>query len=320
MMETEVVGSNAFWSGLDVDQIFRKPSNDALVKWFFNRQWYRLHVLHMSFLGVWFGRHRVGKSLAAVSFSNIIDETFERDLEKRIVYMPDEFSAALNDIRKKKIIGASIVWDEAGVGYSNLRWYEEIAKQVGAQLQSCGYLSPMVHFISQDFSFINSTARKIANCVFQVERTTNQYSTIKPLYLSNTPFSSRMFRHYPLLCCDRDGAPSNIMKISSIRLTLPPESIRQRYEHVAQIFKDKLLEKSQFDIESLVQGSIGKEHRLSIDDMVDIIVKNPEGYLRRRSQPGNQIIHVQCVRNEFKTTGAIAEVVKKKAEVRLNKK
>jgi len=237
---------------VDFKSIYPDPTPERLAQAFFNRIWRKLHVENFSFLIVFYGRHRTGKSLGAVSFCHILDETFEKNLETRVVYSSRALINAFKDIRQKKIKGAGIVVDEAGTGdLSSQRWYEDMAKLVSANLQAVGYLNPIVCFVTPNFSFINNVARKLSQGVFEVTRSHTRYASIKPFWIENSPWQTGVYRKYPIFCENRKGIASSIYKVNSIRIGLPAEPIMARYIAHSQAYKDNFLDESEKEVEAV---------------------------------------------------------------------
>jgi hypothetical protein len=265
---------------VDLEKVYSQPTPDRLAKAYFNRLWRKLHIENFSLLIVFYGKHRVGKSLSAVDFCYILDETFEANMESRIVYTSRGLIQAFKDIKTLGIKGGGIVVDEAGSGdLSNMRWYEELAKVVSAELQAVGYLNPLICFVTQNFSFINTTARKLSQGVFEVNRTNNLYSTIKPFWIENNPWITGFYRKYPIFCESRGNVASNVYKINKIKIGLPPKEILERYKNHSQAFKDQLLISSE---ESVNMAEFSKTRKRTlvagIEEIVKEVVSNADEY------------------------------------------
>lgn len=276
---------------MDFNKIYPTPTPERLAEAYFNRLWRKLHVENFSLLIIFYGRHRVGKSLSAVDFCYILDETFEENMEKRIVYTSKDLIMAFKDLKENGIKGGGIVIDEAGSGdLSNMRWYEELAKVVSAELQAVGYLNPIICFVTQNFSFINTTARKLSQGVFEVDRTNNLYSKIKPFWIENNPWITGFYRKYPIFCETRGNTVSNIYKINRIKIGLPPEHIKKRYDKHSQEFKDKLLESSEHEVDKAdMEKTRDKAFVTGIDAIVKEVVSNRDDYLTRSRKTGTPI-------------------------------
>jgi len=298
---------------LDVDHIYPEPTNEQFILSFFNRLYMNLHVFNFSLFIVWFGKHRVGKSISSVIFSIILDPTFLDNMEQRIVYSVDDLKREARIIRDKKIKGASIIYDEAGSGeLSNQRWYEQKAKRINAILQSIGFLNPFLNLVTQDFMFINSQARKLSHGVFECRRTNNKYTVIKPLWISNDPWSSKPYRNYPLFCESiNDDVVSNIYKIGKIRLgRLLDEKTEQKYEEISKAYKNKLLDEEddegneEDDSESMID---------KVEDAVNDILSNPDPVLSRMKN-NYPVLNAQLIAFQYKLPIRVAQAVKIKAE------
>lgn len=273
---------------IDFEDIYPRPTPERMAKAYFNRLWRKLHIENFSLLIIFYGKHRVGKSLSAVDFCYILDETFEANMETRIVYTSRGLIQAFKDIKEQGIKGGGIVVDEAGSGdLSNMRWYEELAKVVSSELQAVGYLNPIICFVTQNFSFINTTARKLSQGVFEVNRTNNLYSTIKPFWIENNPWITGFYRRYPIFCESHGGVASNVYKINKIKIGLPPKEIKDRYIAHSQEFKDQLLISSE---ESIRVDEFDKNKKRALVSGIEAIVTevatNSDDYMSYSKKKG----------------------------------
>ena len=313
------MNNNCFFN-FDFKQAYPDPTPDRIAKAYFNRIWRKLHVENFSFLIVFYGLHRVGKSLSAVDFAYILDPTFEENMEERVVYSSKELIKAFRVIREKKIKGAGIVVDEAGTGdLGSQRWYETMAKIVSANLQAVGYLNPLICFVTQNFSFINTTARKLSNGVFEVSRHNNRYSEIKPFWIQNNPWASGYYRKYPIFCEKRNGIASNVYKINRIRISLPPTYIKKRYEKHAQAYKDKFLQDSETEIDVINMSKTQRNVLISnIDDIAKKVYGEIDDYRSiRKGKPG--IVSEDMIRHRHKLSQRDAKLVRMLVERKMSK-
>jgi hypothetical protein len=285
---------------IDFDRSYPTPSPELLSWAYYNRLYRKLHVENFSLLITFYGRHRVGKSLSAVDFGYILDPTFLPNLENRVVYSSKALMQAFKEIRTKHIKGGAVIIDEAGTGdLSNQRWYEEVAKIVSAELQAVGYLNPFIGFVTQSFSFINTTARKLSQGVFEVNRTCNEYNTVKPFWIENNPWISGFYRKYPIFCENHHGVASNIFKINSIKMGIAPKELLDRYIAHSQAYKDKLLTDSEEEI-SLVEfdKNSKKVYVSGIDAIVEEVVHNYSNYTSVSNKKGvNKFFNVDLIRH-----------------------
>ena len=303
---------------VDFDKIYPKPSESQFALVFFNDLWLQLHAYNFSLLLTFYGKHRVGKSLAAVLFAYILDPTFEKNLEKRIVYTSQDFLKATNELREKKIKGGAIIKDEAGTSdLSSQRWYEEPAKIINAQLQAIGYLNPFIGFVTQNFSFINTHARKLSQGVFEVTRKSNRYSNVKPFWIESSPWSPGFIHKYPVYYERYNDIVSSRYKINNIKINLPPKDIVDRYEAHSQEYKDNLSVDAALDIDSIVSKQKSEQRKpfKALASMAESIVDKPDDYVVRRKSDKTikkfdeyLIMHqLEVSLNEAKTIKALAE-------------
>jgi len=305
----------------DFDSIYPAPTPERIAKAYFNRIWRKLHIENFSFLITFYGLHRVGKSLGAVSFAYIIDPTFEENMELRVVYDSKSLIKAFKAIRESKIKGGAVIVDEAGSGdLSAQRWYEEMAKIVSANLQSIGYLNPFIGFVTQNFSFINATARRLSNGVFEVYRPSNRYSVIKPFWIENNPWMTGFYRKYPIFCENRNNIASNVYKVNRIKIGLPPKDIQERYEQHSQDHKDKFLEDSEQELE-LVEASKTQRNLIveNIEAIAEVVYSNQENYRGVKRGQASGVISEDLIRHEHNLTNRDAKLVKALVEKKILK-
>lgn len=309
---------NGFFE-VDYDVIYPQPTPKRMAIAYFNRLYRKMHDENFSYLIVFYGKHRVGKSLTAVSFCYILDPTFEPNMEARIVYNSSGLINAFKTIRQQDIHGAGIVVDEAGTGdLSSQRWYEEMAKVVSANLQAVGYLNPFICFVTQNFSFINTIARKLSQGVFEVDRVGNIYSIVKPFWIENNPWITGFYRRYPIFCENRNDIASNVYKISRIKIDLPPNSIRDRYIKHSQAYKDNLLKESEEEIQMMeMLKTKDKVMVTGIEAIAEEVFTNVNDYYGvKKNKYGKKLINEQFIRHRHNISYGDAKLVKALVEKR----
>lgn len=298
---------------VDYDKAYPVPTPERMAQAYFSRIYLSLHYDNFSYLMIFYGKHRAGKSLTAVSFCYILDPTFEKNMEDRIVYSSKGLINAFKVIREQNIHGAGVIVDEAGTGdLSSQRWYEEMAKVVTANLQAVGYLNPFLCFVTQNFSFINSIARKLSQGVFEVERTNKDYSCVKPFWIQNSPWITGFYRRYPIFCENRNGIASNIYKLARIKIALPPKCILDRYVAHSQAYKDKLLKDSEEDIKmSEIQKTKDKMMVSGIEAIAEEVFRNADEYtVKSRKQAGIELIDENLIRHRHGVSVSDAKLIR----------
>lgn len=305
---------------VEFDKIYPEPSSEQFALVFFNDLWRQLHVYSFSLLLTFLGKHRVGKSLAAVAFSYIIDPSFEKHLEERVVYTSKDFLRETKKIRYGgfKCKGRAIIKDEAGTGdLSSSKWYEESAKLVNTELQAIGYLNPLISFVTQSFSFVNTTARKLSHAILLVDRKTNKCSMIKPYWIEGSPFSSSYYHRYPLFSETHDGIKSNTYKINMITLGLPPKDIVDRYIQHSKAYKDKLHDECSSDLDSFENEKTQRKKKdiKALNKMVeDVIVEPFEFSTRHKKNVKIKKFDEYLIMHHFNLGSTEARIVKALAE------
>lgn len=305
------------FQGLDVNKLYREADNFDFASAFFNRLWQKLHVYNFSLLICFYGKHRVGKSLASILFAYILDGTFEENMEKRVVYNERDFLKAADTISDENIKGAGIILDEAGSkALASQRWYENASKIISEELQRIGYLNPYIGFVTQDFGFVNSTVRKLSQGVFEVDRRSNECSIIKPFWVKNDLWTKKLMRNYPIFCNSRNDVVSNVYKINKIRIGMPPHNLTQRYIKHSKKFKDESREESKQEIE-IIHKNFDRKKEINIYDVVDEIVKNPDEFLSTSSRKDKQILQRETIQYHFNVSQSKSRAIKQLAERKL---
>lgn len=281
----------------------------------------RVHRLQFNHLGFFTGKHRVGKSLTSLGFSYVLDPTFVDNMENRIVYYADDFMAALESLRKKNIIGGTIVWDEAGVGIPAREWYNISNKAISIALQVFGYLRPIVFFVTQDPSYIDSSARKLFHSFYETSRIDNKYASIKPFNVSYDKKTGKIYYIYSRISIPNGDALGVKGKLKHIHIKRPPSELEKKYNNHSREFKDIIMEQMKERTELMKQGKLQKK-TMTVSEIISDLVnehKEDDKYLSKRSSPDNVIFDPQAIRFMYDVPDAQARFIKKQAEVEANK-
>lgn len=280
-----------------------------------------IHVNKFNFLGMFTGKHRVGKSLTALSMSCALDKTFVDNIEKRVVYFADDFMRALEEIKQKKIIGGAIVWDEAGVGIPAREWYDTSNKSISYTLQVFGRYRPIVYFVTQDVHYIDSQARKLFHGFYEMNRINNQYAIAKPFDVKYNKRSSKVYYVYPRYHVLKEkGVYGNRLIIKRLNVLRPYKEVEAAYESHSKLFKDKIVEIMKERSEQANQGEI-KTKYMTIAEIVEKLIQEKENplYLSKRSKEDNVIFDKDAIRIEFEVPDSQARHIKRLAEIKANK-
>jgi len=190
--------------------------------------WKRVHEYHYNFLAIITGKHRTGKSLSALSFAHALDKTFINNVENRVVYYANDFLREIENLRKKKIVGGSIVFDEAGIGYGSRDWYQESNKAIGGAMQVVGRYQPIVFFVSQDIKLIDSQIRKYFHGFYETVRYGNDYSYCRPYSVSQDKKSGKIYHLYSRFSYPFGDAVGARLRFCGIKLKRPPAELEKK--------------------------------------------------------------------------------------------
>lgn len=281
----------------------------------------RVHSMNFNYLAMVVGKHRTGKSLTAVGFSHLLDETFAPNLEKRVVYYADEFMMALEDIRKNNIIGGAVVWDEAGVGVPSREWHQISNKAIGMACQVFGRYRPIIFFVTQDVSYIDSQIRKLFHGFYEMQRMSSEYAIVKPFNVSYNKRTGKVYHVYSRMYSNKvdDGVGKRVLK--AIHIQRPPKDIEGRYDVHSKNFKDIIMDrmKNQTDQFNEKEGT----KRWDVSEVVEDIIKNNLNnptFLSKRSKPDDIMLDRDAIHLFYKVPQAKARFIKKQVEYRVNYK
>lgn len=311
-----------FWDHNIKNDVFTTPTEGQLFLEFFQRIHHRVNYEHFNFLAAFYGRHRTGKSLAAVNFADMLDTSFAPNMEKRIVYTPKQFLGVLNQIRKQGEPGKVIIFDESAISYGSRDWYTQTSRALSHSLMALGYTNTIIFFVSQDLTFLDSQPRKLLNMTFEVTRYNNDFSVLKPFFLNfDTLGSGKIYKHYPLWVGRHQDKHSltPVYKIKRIKVAMPPSDIVKRYESISNSFKDKTLENLDKEFSSEDNDYDIDVDVMTVDDIVDSVASDPSEFLTKRSSPEAPILSQAVLRHRYNITDAKAKVVKQLAENKIKK-
>jgi len=302
----------------DVDY-FRDISAKDLATLYFRHIYKRVHTFKFNFLGMFTGKHRVGKSLTSLSASHILDPTFADNIEKRVVYFPHDFMNALEDIKNKGIIGGAIIWDEAGVGMPAREWYDTSNKSISYVLQVFGRYRPIVFFVTQDVHYIDSQARKLFHGFYEMSRMANDFSVAKPFDVKYNKRNSKVYYVYSRFHLKNQDAYGTKLILKKIKVRRPFKEIEDVYEHHSKLFKDKIVEQMKERATLYNEGEMDAK-RMTMDEIVSTLVDNKDDkkFLSKRSKEDNVIFDTNAIRFEFDVPDGMARHIKRKAELNVN--
>ena len=303
--------------GTEVEDLYPDIDGDRVFLAYLKSIWYSVYYNQYNFLGVITGKHRVGKSISALMFSTILDKTFYPNLEKRVVYYPEQFMEALRDLAKKKIIGGAIVWDEAGVGITARSWYDMSNKSINFVTQVMGYLRPIIYFVTQDMTYIDSQPRKLFHAFYECSRTSNRYNIVKPFEIHYDKKKGMIYYKYPRINKIVEDVIGSKIKLTRIRVAKPPNELIKRYETHSFSFKDKIMEQMEERVKRFdTEEGISKK-AMTQSEIVDRVVNNYRKYEGKKSKYGDPILDKTLIRFDFQIPEPLSKFIKVTAEKKI---
>jgi hypothetical protein len=306
---------------LNTDLDFFQNLDPKLIATLYLRHIYRrIHNYKFNFLGMITGKHRTGKSLTSLSFAHCLDPTFDKNLEDRVVYYPNDFMTALQKIKMQGIVGGAIIWDEAGVGIPAREWYDISNKSISMTLQVFGRYRPIVFFVTPDVSYIDSQARKLFHGFYELSRFKTEYATARCFDVRYNKRNGKVYYVYSRFHMKYDGAYGTELILKKLHLKPPLAELEDKYEIHSKIFKDRILEQMKERTTKFDEGNVNVK-KLTMDEIVKILVekKNDSRFLAKRSTPENIQFDNNTIRFEFDIPAGVASHIKRKAEFEVNK-
>ena len=305
---------------MKIENIYPDVSAETITLNYLRSIWQSVHKMNYNFLGVGTGKHRVGKSIGTTIFCSILDKTFYPNLEERVVYYPNQFMNALKKIANKNIVGGAIIWDEAGVGIPARSWYEMSNKSINFVTQVMGYLRPIIYFVTQDMTYIDSQPRKLFHVFYEYYRNSTDHNFVKPFNISYDKKTGKLYYIYPKINNMVEDVIGTTIKLNRIKISIPPKEMIERYEQHSFDFKNRIMQQmeeriSKFDKEEAIDKKF-----LTQKEILERVINNHDRYETKRSSIGNTILDYNLIRFDFGIPTPLAKFIKADDERRLNKK
>jgi len=152
---------------------------------------------NQNFLCCFTGGTGSGKTYAAITLAEEISKKngvpFDLD---HIVFTARDMMTLINSGRL--VPGSVIVFDEAGVGYSNREWQSIGNKMLNYLMQTFRHRNYVVIFTMPDFGFVDLAARKLFHCRFETVNIDYVHKLVytKPLFLEVVQSLGKQFNKY----------------------------------------------------------------------------------------------------------------------------
>lgn len=259
------------------------------------------------------GRHRSGKSTAAITISAMLDKTFMPNLSKRVCYTPKQILDAIEDMDKNDIRGGCIVVDEAGVSLAADTYHENFAQVLSKIFNVFGYLQPIIFLCLPVNLDVLAKIRRLNHGYWQCSRTSKEYSILRIHRVSPNTMKNKMFFPAPIM--NLNGSQ---FYMRSILLGKPPQFIIDEYEKLSAVRKPQAIKELSDQFKTSEVKAV--KEKLDIDAIIQNVVSESKYYLTPRSRPDYPIIDTTQVRFRLKLTDQLAKHVKNEAERILREK
>ena len=299
---------------IDVEDLYPDNNPDRILLGYLKSIYLSVHQLKYNFLAVSTGKHRVGKSVSATLLCSILDKTFYPNLEERVVYYPEQFMDAMKDIANKNIIGGAIVWDEAGVGIPARSWYELSNKSINFVTQVMGYLRPIIFFVTQDMTYIDSQPRKLFHAFYECYRNSTQYNFMKPFEIQYDKRKGKIYYKYPRISRMVEDIVGSTIKLNKIKVDKPPKEMIDRYEQHSFDFKDRIMLQMEERIRKYDQEETISKKNMTQKEILEKVIGEHKRYESKRSKLGDPILDYNLIRFDFSIPTPLAKFIKADAE------
>lgn len=192
-----------------------------------------------------------GKSYGSLNLAERLDDSFNIS---RVAFNAREF---MNIITTQELkAGATIVWDEVGIGQSSRSWQSISNKAINFVMQSFRKLNLVVLFTAPDISFLDSQTRKLIHGVFETQSIDQKEKVlkVKPLFTQLSQRSGKLYVKYL-----RVETPDGVSPLVSYRLGLPSQKLIDDYEAKKHAFLQDLNKRVYYELDNLDKKERPKE-------------------------------------------------------------
>lgn len=282
----------------------------------FRRQIQHVKNVGFTLIAHFDGRHRSGKSLAAITIASIYDRTFWPNFEDRVVHSPEAFLKAIEDIKNNNINGGVIVVDEAGATMASTSWFEAMSQAISKSVQILGYLHIIIFFVSPIKDFLLSGLKKMTNVYIHVKRYDRQESKLFIYNVSYNAIRGKIFHRHPTV-----SMFGELRTLNSIRLRAIPKWIMKRYQALEKGRKSNMLDVLKEDGSIDINKKKMQQHnQTSIDEYIKQTLTRYAEFETHTSSARKRILDKYMIAEALGIPHVRAGVVKIKVEHILNNK
>lgn len=191
------------------------------------------------------GKPGVGKSHASIDFALNVLELTNKDFSviKHVCFTPTQFAKTYNDIALSPE-GSCIIIDEIGVNFNSRDALTKSNKVFAKLMQIIRHRALLVIFNAPDLSFMDSAGRKLLHWWFEGVKLdkSSGHSYFKPHTVEVIQATGKILYPFPVY----DG-----QKFQKLEFNRLPEEVILEYETAARVYKDKLAQRVEEDLNNL---------------------------------------------------------------------
>ncbi len=222
------------------------------------------------------GDKRKGKSSIAIRLAMANDPNWSME---RVVFNTREYVHIIN---QKPPIGSYIVYDDAGLGISSKRWWEDQAVIFGMVSQSVGYRRYVTILTVPDMRQIESTSRSLLRYIITMDRKRKGWFNIRRGYASmNLTHPARFYPYviirqvvngvrYPPVKLKRAYAPPLPADVYAAYEKRKDEAFSERYNQFEEDLKPHDKRKWNYNEKSRANLLQGKKKPLEPKNNMDL--------------------------------------------------
>jgi hypothetical protein len=170
------------------------------------------------------GDKRKGKSSVAINLAMRNDPNWNLE---RVVFSTRDYIHVINS---RPPIGSYIIFDDAGLGISSKRWWEDQAVIFGMVSQSVGYRRYVTILTVPDMRWIESTSRSLIRYIITMDRKRKGWMNIRRGYASMNLTHPARFYPYVIIREVKNGIRYPPIKLKRAYSPPLPDDVYAAYE------------------------------------------------------------------------------------------
>jgi len=240
---------------------------------------------------------------------SLFSKEFRDNMERYIVSTSDQLLDLIAYIEKNHIEDPVILVDEAGASLNAADWFEAMNRAIVKTFTIIGWLKPTILFLAPNKDFILSSIRKMSHWLIKVSRSSNDYSTIIPYEQIHSSLDSKPISRKPRILFH-----GRLLKLTKIKVMLPPKSIDDKYDLIEKARKPLMISEIREDM--IKTKNISLKPAADIDQLTEFVVQNPEKFSSGKKRTSNEWkIDADIIENKFQDRVIITPKIAKKIRI-----